>query len=602
MTQQQALDIMKMGHNVFLTGGAGSGKTYVLNKYIDYLRDHEIPVAVTASTGIAATHIHGMTIHAWSGIGVRDTLNEYDLDSMETKKYLYDRFQKARVLIIDEISMLSGNYFQNVERVCRHMKRNPAPFGGLQVIVCGDLFQLPPVSKGNQNDVMMAPDTTAWQHMKPVVCYLSEQHRQEDDDFTVILNAIRASSVTANHCDTLLDRIIQGDNYDGIDTDWDDDTIRYDTHIIHNDDEEFLVDTTVLPITKLYTHNADVDRVNESIFQKLDGKTHTYSMTAKGKENLVTGLQKNCLAPMTLYLKIGTEVMFVKNNFESGYVNGTRGTVIKFDKTTGNPVVRTVHGDIITVEPVEWSIQTDDGKILASINQLPLRHAWAITVHKSQGMSLDGAHIDLSRSFTYGMGYVALSRVRKLSGLQLSPITEEQLQQALLVDPRIAVMDIKLHKQSDMAVERLVRLDEQSITKIHHDFIIQSGGVITVDTTKEKNTKTKGIKNAKNTIIETIDVFRSGLSLAQTAENRGLKLETIIDHMEKQILSKSEKERIIDEIYGNYNNIDDKVFKKIKKAFKELGYEKLSPVKKQLDEQGIDISYLVLRLARLVLQ
>ncbi len=131
---------MKTGVNVYLTGSAGSGKTFVLNKYIEYLNEHDMSVAVTASTGIAATHMHGMTIHGWAGIGIKDTLDERDLDQLEQKKYIWQRFEKARVLIIDEVSMLHGFRLDIVDRVCRRFKRNEKPFGGLQVILSGDFF------------------------------------------------------------------------------------------------------------------------------------------------------------------------------------------------------------------------------------------------------------------------------------------------------------------------------------------------------------------------------------------------------------------------------------------------------------------------------
>ena len=146
MTQAQALAIMKTGVNVYLTGSAGSGKTHTLREYIKWLGEHDIPVAITASTGIAATHMNGMTIHGWAGIGIREYITDADMDMIEQKQYLWKRFEKARVLIIDEVSMLHAHRLDMVERVCRRFKRSDAPFGGLQVILSGgDFFQLPPV-------------------------------------------------------------------------------------------------------------------------------------------------------------------------------------------------------------------------------------------------------------------------------------------------------------------------------------------------------------------------------------------------------------------------------------------------------------------------
>ena len=149
MLQSQALDILKMGKNVFLSGPAGSGKTHVLQDYINYLKSHAVDVAVTASTGIAATHLGGMTIHSWSGLGVRDVLTDYDIEDLMERQYLYKRFERTKVLIIDEVSMLHHFRLDLIEWICRQMKRNEKPFGGMQIVVCGDFFQLPPVTRGD---------------------------------------------------------------------------------------------------------------------------------------------------------------------------------------------------------------------------------------------------------------------------------------------------------------------------------------------------------------------------------------------------------------------------------------------------------------------
>jgi ATP-dependent exoDNAse (exonuclease V) alpha subunit len=147
MTQATALSILKAGGNVFLTGEPGSGKTYLVNAYIRYLRDHDIRVAITASTGIAATHIGGSTIHSWSGIGIRTALSAHDVETIANTDRLAKQIQNTHVLIIDEISMLDASTLDMVEQVCRATRKSAAPFGGLQVILVGDFFQLPPVSK-----------------------------------------------------------------------------------------------------------------------------------------------------------------------------------------------------------------------------------------------------------------------------------------------------------------------------------------------------------------------------------------------------------------------------------------------------------------------
>lgn len=157
MNQTTALNILKSGKNVFLTGQAGSGKTYVLNRYIQYLRDYGVRVAITASTGIAATHIGGVTIHSRSGIGIKDNLTDHDIDLIAQKEPVFKNISKAKVLIIDEISMLSANVLDNVDRVCKSIRWDRRPFGGLQVVLCGDFFQLPPVFR--QQEPVIQIDT-----------------------------------------------------------------------------------------------------------------------------------------------------------------------------------------------------------------------------------------------------------------------------------------------------------------------------------------------------------------------------------------------------------------------------------------------------------
>src|SRR3984957_17353698 len=151
MTQDEAFAILKTGLNVFLTGEPGSGKTYTINRYVQWLRERGIEPAVTASTGIAATHINGMTIHSWSGIGIKSNVSDYDVELIQSREKTAMRIVQAKVLIIDEISMLEAQTLESVDRVLRTLRHKPMlpeePFGGLQIIFVGDFFQLPPISK-----------------------------------------------------------------------------------------------------------------------------------------------------------------------------------------------------------------------------------------------------------------------------------------------------------------------------------------------------------------------------------------------------------------------------------------------------------------------
>lgn len=404
---------MLSGANVFLTGAAGSGKTHVLKEFVKKSREKDKRIAITASTGIAATHLNGMTIHSWSGIGIKNSPEEMNLKSMATRLKLASRIAGADILIIDEISMLAAQQLAMVDSVCRAIRESKLPFGGLQVILCGDFFQLPPISRDDQPQAEFAFKSETWRNLMPDVCYLTYQYRQQDADYLGVLEAIRRGQVTQETLNLLSTRLNQ-------------------------------------PITgrvkppRLFAHNAKADAVNNYELAQLAGEPHEYHMIETGHAELVEQLKRGCLAPLVLELKIGAKVLFVKNNPGSGYMNGTVGQVIGFEDDY--PVVLTNTGLTITVSPEAWEIRDlrDERKILASIGQIPLRLAWAITIHKSQGMSLDMAEINLGDAFAYGMGYVALSRVRTLAGLNLTGINEIALQ----VDPEIIELDQVWQKMS----------------------------------------------------------------------------------------------------------------------------------------------------------
>jgi ATP-dependent exoDNAse (exonuclease V) alpha subunit len=403
MNQKMALDCMMRGESVFLTGPAGSGKTYVLNQFIKKARKEGMVVAVTATTGLAATHLNGTTIHAWSGVGVRDELEQDFFDHLrkDRKKLI----KETDVLIIDEVSMLHDYRLDMIDDICRHVRKNAEPFGGLQIILCGDFFQLPPVNRPGSREGGFVVRSRAWEELNPVVCYLEEQHRQDDKDFSDILNAMRAGDVRRRHAEALLERV-------GAEL---------------PDHHE---------ITELHTVNVDVDRINQQKLKALKTKPHNYPQHTFGPDNFVETLKRSCMAAEDLVLKKGALVMFLKNNSEKKYVNGTLGTVVDFEKVTDYPVVQLLNGREIIVEPDTWELRDGDVK-RASLAQIPLRLAWAITVHKSQGMTLDAAKIDLRRAFVEGMGYVALSRVRGLQTLTLVGINRMALKisdEALEVD------------------------------------------------------------------------------------------------------------------------------------------------------------------------
>jgi len=553
MMQGQALDILKMGYNVFLTGAAGSGKTHVLNQYITFLRKKGVRVGITASTGIAATHINGRTIHSWCGIGIQDQMYVNDFTRIFKNFKLKNRLLQSKVLIIDEISMLDDKRLDLVDQVVRKVRNSQLPFGGMQVVFCGDFFQLPPVSEKGK-EPSFAVNAKVWDGLSLKTCYLEEQYRQSDDGFLRLLNNIRNNCVEDIDYEILQEKLSSGDS-------------------------QFNSDVS----TKLYTHNVDVDKLNNFELKKLSGLVKKFVMQSKGRKALIDSLKKSCLAPEELELKKGALVIFIKNNFEKGYVNGTMGKVVDFEE--GCPVVETHTGDKILVTPESWIVEENEN-IEAMIRQFPLRLAWAITVHKSQGMSLDAVEINLAKSFEYGMGYTALSRAKTLGGLKILGLN----QTALLVSPKILDLDQEMKQESKNAVRWLSKIEEEEKKKLQEDFINSVADPLVEfkdDIEVFLQRKSKGVKKPNH--IKTKEMIMDGIALEKISETLGFKIETIIGHIEKL-------KEIGEDVDIEY--LKPKDFNKIKQAFVKSDDLYLRPIYEALGEK---CSYTDIRIARLFL-
>lgn len=542
MKQTEALEILKMGKNVFLTGSAGSGKTYLLNQYINFLKSKRVPVGVTASTGIAATHMNGVTIHSWSGLGVRNTLSDYDVEKLLKKSYLKKKFKYVQVLIIDEISMLHNFQLDIVDKICRAFKQTETAFGGMQIVLCGDFFQLPPINKENDGVASFAYQSEIWKNMDLQICYLEEQYRQDSEGSLLrVLNDIRQNA-TGEETKRLLQKC-------------------------------YAMPRHQINPTKLYTHNREVDTLNLRELDKISGSPKAYQMRSSGSKKIVESLKKSCLALEELLLKKDAVVMFVKNNFEAGYVNGTLGKVINF--VDGLPVVKTYNGKKIAVDYESWHIE-EDGAIKAKLTQIPLRLAWAITVHKSQGMSLDSAEVDLSKSFVEGMGYVALSRVRTLAGLYLKGINE----MALRVNENILVFDQELLEKSLKTARQLKVTSAKRKADLQKEFL----GKSVVEIPKEEKISTYEL--TKKLAVQE-------MMIEDMARERKMTVATIINHLEKLAEEKGTKRANLEYLKG-----DIKDFEKIKEAWGKTKGDKLTPVKKILPD---NISFEDIRVVRLLL-
>lgn len=395
MTQSEALTIMQSGANVFLTGEPGAGKSYTVNQFTEWCRQNRKSFAITASTGIAASHIGGTTIHSWSGIKMKRKIDENNIDNFDD--FTVRRIQSTKVLIIDEVSMLDAGFITMLDQIFSHYKDGTLAFGGMQMIFVGDFFQLPPVTKGSRP--RFAFESDSWSRASLKVCYLTEQHRQSDPEFLDLLGSMRRGQILPKHRELLVPSFREN-----------------------------------APVTKLYTHNVDVDQENETELAKLPGVAHTYYMILTGHPVAADILAHQLITPQVLLLKEGARVMFTWNDKEGRFVNGTIGILEEF--IGGEPWVRTVDGNYISPKKQEWRTE-ENGTTRATAVQYPLRLAWAITVHKSQGMTLDEAVIDLSKCFEYGQGYVAISRVRSLKGLHVIGINDH----AFAMSPKVMKHD-----------------------------------------------------------------------------------------------------------------------------------------------------------------
>lgn len=415
---------MLAGESVLLTGPAGSGKTFVLNQFIRIAKSDGKHVSVTATTGLAATHLGGTTIHSWSGIGISDELLPGFVEHMA--KGRKEIIEKTDVLIIDEISMLHDYRLDMIDMVCRLVRGKDEPFGGIQIIMSGDFFQLPPINRGDSRAGGFVVNSKVWQFLDPTICYLEEQHRQDDEVLLDILNSLRAGELRRHHAEKLLERVDATPESDEL-------------------------------LTELHTVNIDVDKLNNEKLDELGGDEVFYAQTTTGGESYVEALQRSVLAPATLRVKKGALVMAVKNSLDRKYVNGSLGTIIDFEAATEYPVVEFKNGKVVTMIPDTWELRDGDKK-RASISQIPLRLAWAITVHKSQGMTLDAARIDLRKAFVEGMGYVALSRVKNLRNLYLTGINKMALQ----ISEDAQNIDVSLRDHAAGDAKRFAYLEKQA--------------------------------------------------------------------------------------------------------------------------------------------
>lgn len=407
-SQNEAYQYYKLGKNLFITGQAGTGKSFLIRKIIKDCKSSKKEFGVTALTGSAACLINGKTIHSWSGLGHGERDARYYIDKILKKFPVKMRYWKTRVLIIDEISMMDIEFFELLSEVSQGVRGNQKPFGGIQIILIGDFYQLPPVLKEKEKQFCF--ESPIWEESIDVHCILKEVQRQKDTEFQKILQEVRDGNVSQESIETLVScKFKKIDESSGI-----------------------------VP-TKLYSTRKSVDNFNKREFDKLDIEEiydyeveSTYlgikanKMSSEEKLYLESQLDKDFPYEPELSLCVGCQVMLLINkDVEAGLVNGSRGVIVGFEED--RPKVRFMNGMEELIDFYEWEYEINAlNKVLRK--QIPLKLAWAITVHKSQGCTLDCVEIDIGKSvFEYGQSYVALSRVKTLEGLFIKDIDVDKI-------------------------------------------------------------------------------------------------------------------------------------------------------------------------------
>ncbi len=382
------------GRNIFLTGPAGTGKSFCVSLLFKFLDVNGIFYGKTATTGVAALNIGGCTVHSWSGMGLAEENGMELLERVAENKKASARIKHSKVLVIDEISMAKADLVDKLDIVCQYIRNNGKPFGGIQVVFVGDFMQLPPVFKNFEAE-NYAFESVAWKDADVKTIHLTEIVRQHGEPhFATFLNQVRM----------------------GMATDY--------TLLMGCVDRTFPTDG-IKPV-KLFCKNVDVSRFNHDELRKIKSDSKFYHAMDTGSDQWVQFFDKNCPAPTDLELRIGAQVILLVNlDVAAGLVNGSVGTVTNF---YDNCVDVTFASGPQIIEVHKWEVKQNEydaltGKmkkvVLASRTQLPLKLAWALTIHKSQGSTLDRAEIDVSEAFAAGQVYVALSRVRNLSSLKI---------------------------------------------------------------------------------------------------------------------------------------------------------------------------------------
>ncbi len=394
--QQLALDLCNSGENIFLTGGAGSGKSYVIKEFMQKIDPKQMPIL--ASTGAAAVLLGGRTFHSFFGLGIMEGGASATFQRVMNDARTMKRLRQVEGVIIDEISMIPGEAFKLAEQLSQLAKESTLPWGGMRIIAVGDFGQLPPVTKaGQKRDWCFLTD--AWIRTDFQNCSLHFNQRIQDDQFLKVLSDVRDGKVTPLVKDFL------------------------EQHTQDHDEDH--------PGTRLFPRRDLSENYNQKKLSEISETEYIVDSIYIGEQRYIDILGKSAPVPAQLKLKVGCRILFLKNDPQKKYVNGTRGTLVHYE--SDHLIVRKESGREIKVEKISFSLLDADGNVKASVIQYPLNLAYATTIHKSQGATLDELWCDLGSLWEPGHAYVALSRLREPSGLHIVRWS----QRSFIVDPAV---------------------------------------------------------------------------------------------------------------------------------------------------------------------
>lgn len=411
--QAAALDLLRSGENIFLTGGAGSGKSFLIRQYMKEVDSKELPIL--ASTGAAAVLLGGRTFHSFFGLGIMDGGPDAAYERASRDNKLMSRLSKVEGVIIDEISMIPGQALMIAEALAQKARGSKLPWGGLRIIAVGDFAQLPPVTRSGPRDWCFA--NQAWTASGFQTVVLSHNQRVSDNLFLDVLHDIRHGLSTPRVRDFLND------------------------HIQPHDQDH--------PGTRLFPRKINAEKFNELKLSELDEEEVKIDTIYFGSERHIEILMKSAPVPLKLVLKLGCRVMFLQNDPQRRWVNGTRGVVT--DIADDKIIVKKTNGREVQVDKSSFALQDAEGNVMASAIQFPLTLAYATTIHKSQGATLDDLWCDLSYLWEPGHAYVALSRLRDSSGLHLIGWNPR----SIIVDPKVLDFYKKLQNAQETNSSKL---------------------------------------------------------------------------------------------------------------------------------------------------